>query len=220
MRELVVVVLVALMVLLPCAPLSAEELKKPIIFDTKESCLEAVSSGEFTIYEPKWLGMKDKNPIDEKLKVAVPLEADACVFMLTSTGKRWVIQPRETMFRWLTNEDGSLLKPYALDKCGNPVYEIVYPTPKPAQVEQPEPTVVAPEPTTVDPVPQTVVIRIVTEPTPPPPPPITVGVVKNKKSRTVWYVIGAAVLVCAGVALASGGKSSSKGPEVTTLPPN
>lgn len=48
----------------------------------------------------------------------------------------------------------------------------------------------------------------------------TPNLVVKKKSHTVLYVVGAAILVGAGIALASGGGGHKKeGPVVTTLPP-
>ena len=89
------------------------------MFETQESCDSALHSGNFTYYEPKYFGLKDKNPVNGTTKVRAPLETDECIPMLTVSGWKHVVQKTGTMMRWDVNPDGSLTL-YARDDCGNP----------------------------------------------------------------------------------------------------
>jgi len=112
-------------------------------FSTKEACLNAMRSGDFTFYEPKFFGLRGKNPVDGKTKKTAQLEEDACVNMLTVGGVKWVPQQKGTTFRFWVNNDESLGYAYARDDCGNPVYEVAYPSSseQPSSDQQPtEPT--------------------------------------------------------------------------------
>jgi hypothetical protein len=121
----------------------------PTFFPSREQCQSALASGNFNPYTPKFFGLKGNNPVNGTSTKVVPIEANACVRMLTTNDKQWVVQLDGTKFRWKVNEDGSLDEVYALDVCGNPVYEIAYvqPPPKPVPVV---PVVSTPPPAIVD----------------------------------------------------------------------
>lgn len=108
---------------------------KPEIFSTKEECLTALRAGLAAPYVPKFLVNRGKKPVGKNGRKAKPAEADMCVFMLTTLGKKWVYQPSGTMFRF---EKGAEV-PYALDACGNEVYEWAH-LPALAPVAAPAPT--------------------------------------------------------------------------------
>jgi hypothetical protein len=122
------------------------------IFPSRDECATALLSDNYTTYEPKYFGLKDKDPVDGKSKILAPLESKACVHMLTTGGKQWVVQVEGTEMRWNANKDGSLGSPYARNDCGNPIYGIYYPvkpepvkevaTPTPQVAEAPTPQVV------------------------------------------------------------------------------
>jgi hypothetical protein len=97
--------------------------KGPFVFGSKNSCLSALRTGSYRYYEPKFLGARNKNPVDgEKRKVA-PLEWDRCVHMHVVGGKKWVVQKEGTLFRYNVRADGKLEDvPYEHDACGNEVY--------------------------------------------------------------------------------------------------
>lgn len=119
---------------------------QPNIFPSREQCEAAFLSGTYSVYEPKFFGLKETNPVDGKTKITNPLESSACVGMLTTAGKKWVVQTEGTILRWNVNADGSLGTPYSRDDCGNPIFGISYPT-APQVVEhrtpapQPQPVV-------------------------------------------------------------------------------
>jgi hypothetical protein len=106
------------------------------IFPSKDQCATALLSGRYEVYEPKFFGLKETNPVDGKTKVLAPIESKACVKMLTAGGEQWVIQVEGTVFRWKANPDGSLGTPYARDDCGNPISEIYYPVASQMVVEK------------------------------------------------------------------------------------
>ena len=127
----------------------------PDMFSDKETCLVALGAGNFSYYEPKFNGLKGKNPVDGKTKVVAPLESDACVKMLTVSGKRWVPQKKGTEFRFKSSEGHLASVPYARDSCGNPVEEIAYFQVR-SEVDSP-PVAYVPPPAPYQPPPQKVV---------------------------------------------------------------
>ena len=96
------------------------------MFSSKSTCNTALVSGNYVVYEARYFGLKDKNPVNGKTTKVAPLEADACVHMLTTAGMQWVVQPKGMMMRWNVGTDGSL-KLYARDDCGNPADELSFP---------------------------------------------------------------------------------------------
>lgn len=100
----------------------------PNTFPTLDACNEALRSGQLRFYEPRFFGLKTRNPVDNRERIAVPLESDACLEMLVVGGRRFVAQREGTLFRAHRLADGSLSL-YARDDCGNPVYGVVYPAP-------------------------------------------------------------------------------------------
>ncbi len=99
------------------------------MFDSEEECVKTLLSDDFSFYEPKYFGLKNKNPVNGTTKVVAPLEQDACVYMLTVSGKKWVPQSDGTEFRFEKDANGNLKTvPYARNDCGNPVYGISYPS--------------------------------------------------------------------------------------------
>lgn len=146
-------------------PVSAATPAAPNMFPSKEAAVAALRSGNFTAYEPQYFGLKGLNQVNGTTKVAVPLEADAVVYMLTTAGWQWVIELRGTMFRWNVGLDGTVT-PYALDVCGNSAKEVYYPP--------------APEPPPPPPGPEVKVV----EPPPPPPAPLPAPTVKLVADKT------------------------------------
>lgn len=125
-------VLFALAMLALSAPASAQ---KPTFFSGVQ-CQQALAAGNFSYYQPRFFNNRDKNPVDGKLKVALPLEANACVHAFTTAGWQWVVLPAGTKLRW----EGKRL--YAMDACGNAADDIAY---APVQVvAPPTPTATAP----------------------------------------------------------------------------
>ncbi len=131
----------------------------PSVFLSKDGCTQALVGGNYTPYEPKFFGLSKKNLTDGKTSKVAKIEDDGCFLMLTTAGKKWVVQKDGTKFRFKLNADGNLATiPYALDVCGNPVYDVVYasslqkpPAPvKPVAVKavesQPAPQPVTPQP--------------------------------------------------------------------------
>ncbi|HEV7702387.1 MAG TPA: hypothetical protein VGO63_03030 [Candidatus Paceibacterota bacterium] len=92
---------------------------KPDKFSSKASCEAALTSGNYTVYEPKYFGLKDKNPVNGTTRITAPLETTECLEEFTVVGSRWVVQNAGTMMRWNVNPDGTLSL-YARDDCGNP----------------------------------------------------------------------------------------------------
>ena len=101
----------------------------PNMFEDKKACDAAMRTGDYRYYEPKYFGLKDKNPVDGESRRAVPIESDACVDMLTVSGRKLVVQKEGTILRWHA-VNGVLKEPYARDDCGNTVYAIHYPSVK------------------------------------------------------------------------------------------
>lgn len=178
-------------------PINAET--TPTMFLTQKACDAALLSGNFTPYEAKFLGLAGEKPVNGTTRVLVPLETDACVNMLTTAGRKWVVQLTGTEFRAYRDEDNNLTF-YSLNICGNPVYGVSYPKPVPPAVTSND----APYPSPVKPL--RLDIRVKYDP-----PPATTGLVAKKKSHTIWYIVGAAVLV-GGVAAFAGGGGKDKKP--------
>jgi hypothetical protein len=109
--------------------------EKTVIFSGKEECLTALRAGLAAPYVPKFLGNKGKRPVGKGGREAKPSEADMCVLMLTTHGKKWVYQQNGTVFRFEKDAE----TPYALDACGNEVYEWAH-LPPPAPVVAPAPS--------------------------------------------------------------------------------
>ncbi|MEK7558640.1 MAG: hypothetical protein AAB507_02325 [Patescibacteria group bacterium] len=109
----------------------------PDMFADKGTCLLALETGNYKYYEPKYEGLKKKDPVDGKTRVLVLLESDGCVRMLTVSGRRWVVQKKGTGFRFKASDGVLALIPYARDSCGNPADDIAYFVPK--QVSLPPP---------------------------------------------------------------------------------
>ncbi len=110
--------------------------EKTVIFSSKDECLTALRAGLAAPYVPKFFENRGKKPAGKNGRKAKPAEADVCVFMLTTLGKKWVYQKIGTMFRFEKDAEA----PYALDACGNEVYEWAH-LPPPAPVVAPAPTV-------------------------------------------------------------------------------
>lgn len=137
----------------------------PNVFPTLRACNEALRSGYLRFYEPRYYGLKTRNPVNHRDRVVVPLESDTCLEMLVVGGRRFIAQREGTLFRAQRLADGSLSL-YARDDCGNPVYGVIYPPPEVPVIESPKP--IAP--------------RWVPEPGPMPPPvPVMVPVTERKK---------------------------------------
>lgn len=100
----------------------------PNMFPTMAACSAALESGAFRFYEPKYFGLRTKNPVNGIDRVVVPLESNLCLEMLVVGGHRFVAQREGTLFRAHRLADGSLSL-YARDDCGNPVYGVVFPAP-------------------------------------------------------------------------------------------
>jgi hypothetical protein len=120
-----------------CPPKAHGQSSKPNVFRTSDACVAGYLSGNFTFYEPTHFGLKSKNPVNGKDRILAPLESDACLRVLTVSGVAWAPEPKGTQLRWWANKDGSLKEPYAMEVCGNMVYDVVYPslvktTPDPA----------------------------------------------------------------------------------------
>lgn len=114
--------------------------EKTVIFSGKEECLTALRAGLAAPYVPKFLVNKGKRPAGKGGRVVKPSEANMCVLMLTTHGKKWVYQPSGTVFRF--EKDAEV--PYALDACGNRVYEWAsLPALAPAAAPAPTPPVEA-----------------------------------------------------------------------------
>ncbi len=106
----------------------AQPSANPNMFSTMAACEAALESGDLRFYEPRYFGLKTKNPTNGVDRVVVPLESNDCLEMLVVGGRRFVAQLEGTMFRAHKLADGSLSL-YARDDCGNPVYGVVYPAP-------------------------------------------------------------------------------------------
>lgn len=200
-------VMFALIIVALAMPAMAQQ-EKPTFFASEPQCVAALLGGNYVVYEAKYLGGRDKNPVDSPTKVVAPLEARACVDMFTVDGRRWVIQEVGEMLRWSLNTDGTRTA-FARDDCGNDVYKVVY-----APVQH-APVIVAP-----------------------PAPLAQAGAIvngncsvcpKEKKEVTIdvdrrWFCerhpvvcVGAGLLAAGGfVALNNGGDTKE---DVTTLPP-
>lgn len=96
----------------------------PNTFPTLAACSAALESGAFRFYEPKYFGLRTRNPVNGVDRIVVPLESDQCLQMLVVGGRRFVVQREGTLFRARRLADGSLSL-YARDDCGNPVYNVV-----------------------------------------------------------------------------------------------
>ena len=106
----------------------AQTQAKPNMFPTKATCDAALESGNIRFYEPRYFGLKTKNPTNDVDRIVVPLESDTCLEMLVVGGRRFVAQREGTLFRARKLADG-LLSLYARNDCGNPVYGVVFPAP-------------------------------------------------------------------------------------------
>lgn len=134
MKKLFLATLVAT-VLLYSAFANAE--KQRFFGNDKAKCENSLPTKDFTSYEPKYFGLKGKNPVNGTTIVAAPTERDLCAHMLTTAGWQWVGQEIGTVLRWEA-KDGVLIRPIARDDCGNPIDGISYgppatPTSQPAQ---------------------------------------------------------------------------------------
>lgn len=108
----------------------------PNMFPTLEACQRALASGMLRFYEPKYFGLRTRDPINGVDRIAVPLESDTCLEMLVVGGRRFVAQREGTVFRARKLADGSLSL-YARDNCGNPVYGVVYSASVPQALRDP-----------------------------------------------------------------------------------
>jgi hypothetical protein len=98
------------------------------MFTTGAECKSALASGEFSFYKPKFFGLHDKELPNGSTRVKVPLEQAACIHMQTTAGMKYVPQPAGTELRAFQDANGNLTF-YARHDCGNPVDEVLYPSP-------------------------------------------------------------------------------------------
>jgi hypothetical protein len=138
-----IAVLMALVLAVPLDALAQKPAEvspdKPNMFTTKAACEEALESGNFRYYVPKFYGHNSRQPVDGVNRVVVPLESDTCLEMQVVGGRKFVVQKEGTMFRAHRNSDGSLSL-YARDDCGNRVFDVVFPAPDlPVAEREPEP---------------------------------------------------------------------------------
>lgn len=144
MKQRAVLLVIAILSFHASAVLAQAPEKPNNVFPTKAACEAAMKSGNFRYYEPKFLGLKSREPIDNNTRVRVPLETDQCVDMQVVGGRRFVVQKEGTKFRAHVLPDGSLSL-YARDDCGNRVYGAVFPAPaQPVTEAEPVPAPFAP----------------------------------------------------------------------------
>ncbi len=108
-------------------PAIAKVDKAPSMFSLKEGCTQVLTSGNYTAYLPKDFRQKERNQVDGKTRLLVKIEEAGCFLMDTSSGKKWVVQETGAEMRFMANNVGSIaLIPYALNSCGNKIYDVVY----------------------------------------------------------------------------------------------
>ena len=110
------------------------------VFPTLATCEAALKSRDFRPYEPKYFGLKKRNPVNGVDRIVVPLEYDMCLDSEVVGGWKYVVHQEGTKFRALKLADGSLAL-YARDDCGNGVRGVVLPAPPPPVPEVVRPTV-------------------------------------------------------------------------------
>ena len=153
----VALVVLILSVLMGATPVHAEELKpaKLSIFESKSDCEVAMASGNFTFYQPKHFGLKNRNTTNGTTRVVVELESDQCRNVLVVSGMKWIPEKKGTKKRANKAADGSVVI-YARDDCGNDDITDQQQAPSaPASVvaqAPPAPAVQPPAPTTASPV--------------------------------------------------------------------
>lgn len=186
MKQIVLLGVFALLVLGIMNESQAQASAKPNMFSTMAECKAALETGNLRFYEPRYFGLKTKNPADGTSTVVVPLETDLCLEMLVVGGRQFVAQREGTLFRARKLVDGSLSL-YARDDCGNPVYGVIFPPPSEPETVHPSAPLVIRLPPPEDEKPELA----------PPPPSFK----KKGKSKKKWWLIGAtAVAVGGGVA--------------------
>lgn len=109
----------------PADAVVAKPAKPDSFFRSAEKCKEAYGAGKYAYYEPHFLIHAGREPVDGKTKVAAPLPKDACVFMETVPGWRWVVEKKGTEFRYKKVNGVVSDTPYAHHKCGNRVKESI-----------------------------------------------------------------------------------------------
>ena len=132
MRRIVLSVTAALLAFSAVAQAQTTVSAMPNMFPTLSACQEAVRAGRFRFYEPRYFGLKTRNPVNDQDRIVVPLESDTCLEMLVVGGRQFVAQREGTAFRARKLADGSLAL-YARNDCGNPVYGVVYLPPPPVE---------------------------------------------------------------------------------------
>lgn len=112
----------------------------PNTYDTCDECLAALEARK-GYYKPSYFGNLKKPPKRPIAKV-VPLESDACVFMLVAGGAhRWAPRPAGTKIGF--HADG---EPVRDEECGNDTDDICYPKAKPVPAPPPAPPPPPPSP--------------------------------------------------------------------------
>jgi hypothetical protein len=136
MKQILVSAVFALLVVAGTAEAQTSAPVPPNMFSTLAACRQALATGDMRFYEPKYFGLRARDPIDGVDRIAVPLESDTCLEMLVVGGRQFVAQREGTVFRARKLADGSLAL-YARNDCGNPVYGVVYPAPTVAVLRDP-----------------------------------------------------------------------------------
>ncbi len=80
----------------------------------------------FSWYTPTDTHAYGLNPVDGRNNVRLPLEADAVMMMQIVGGIRAVIIAKGTLCRFRIVNGQTCQTPYALDACGNTIYEMEY----------------------------------------------------------------------------------------------
>lgn len=134
MKKKLMLALFALVVLFPSA-LKAEVKEAShsnySTFADMAECKAAFLSGEdITPYQPGHVSrFFNENPVDGRNRVREPLRAYACATGKTVNGRKTVLFPVGLDLRWYADGHGnSTGVPYAMDSCGNPIYEFEYVT--------------------------------------------------------------------------------------------
>lgn len=105
-------------------------------FFSQIQCERAHRSGEFVVYSPTKLDGFAKEPTGNY--VVQKVNSWSCVDTDAENGRRWVVLPPGTEFRFWKNADGSIRNiPYQIHACGNHIYTFLPMAGSPARTPAP-----------------------------------------------------------------------------------